>query len=160
MILEAAGVSTGSMYNHFRGGKDELVNEVYQDCKARINSVLWDRFPVDQPFRKQYEEWWRRLGQLARDEVTSLVFVELHHHGDYLNEESRVIESRVAETGLSIIRAGQRDAAVRELPASLLFQMVWGSYLGIVNGIRAGRLRPEETTFTDAERATWDMIRA
>src|SRR5690349_7018972 len=90
-VAEKARVGAGTVYRYF-ASKEALVNELYQEWKMRLGLALVEDFPVEKPIRAQFHEIWARLQRFATRHPKALDFLELHHHGSYLDEESLAVE--------------------------------------------------------------------
>src|ERR1700733_2636530 len=108
-IAVAAGVSVGTLYNHFEN-KDALVNEVFRDAKLRLRTALVGNVAPSDSYtfesgRAWFGEVWRRLGAFSRAEPEAFRFLEMQDHVPYLDDESRQVELTVLGP---LLHAGKR----------------------------------------------------
>src|ERR1041384_4139453 len=107
-IAERAGVGAGTIYRYF-DSKEALVNAIYREQKMLFGRIAIDEFPATAPTREQFRVLWMRMARFATENPSSFGFLELHHHAQYLDAESRAVEERM--TGLFanvVVRAQAR----------------------------------------------------
>src|SRR5688572_15130325 len=80
-------IAAGTFYRHFVS-KEALVNELYQRSKQALLAALLDNVPADSLRAQFHHLWWSLVG-FAREQPRAFAFLELHHHGSYLDAESR-----------------------------------------------------------------------
>ncbi|MEI2764091.1 MAG: TetR/AcrR family transcriptional regulator [Dermatophilaceae bacterium] len=114
LVAEVAGVGAGTLYRYF-DSKEALVNALYQRCrsKAAMGEAILTAFPVDAPPRKQFHELWSRLSAFARENATALAFLELHHHGPYLDEKSRAMDEVMLGPARAFVERAQAQGEVK-----------------------------------------------
>src|SRR5579884_936423 len=98
-VAERAGVAAGTIYHYF-DSKEALVNALYKRWKQEIAARIVPDFPFDRPVREQLRAIWERMADFALKHPKELAFLELHHHGSYLDEESHRIEKHLTEFGI------------------------------------------------------------
>jgi AcrR family transcriptional regulator len=132
-IIDAAGISKGSMYYYF-DGKEELYAHVARTAFGRVFETTGP-FPIPaaqnaDAFWSTLEEYYRRimiafaaspqLAALARDWL-------LASSGPTLQQAQREMEAAVGPWFAQALAAGQRVRAVRrDVPATLLMAVVFG----------------------------------
>src|SRR5262245_42768117 len=90
-VAAKAGVGAGTLYRYFEN-KEALVNALFQKWKRELARYLMRDFPSDRSVRQQFHDIWVRAHRFALDNPRALDFLELHHHGSYLNAESIAVE--------------------------------------------------------------------
>src|SRR5262245_43353 len=91
LVAERANVGAGTIYRYFES-KEALVNTLFQREKSRLGAAIINNFPWKEPPRAQFEHFWTRMVAYANDHRVAMRFLELHHHGPYLDERSRQVE--------------------------------------------------------------------
>jgi AcrR family transcriptional regulator len=160
-IANAAGVAPASLYRHVES-KEQLVNEVYRRAKALLASALFSAVPAatasTAPLRQQFHHLWWALVGFARTEPRAFAFLELHHHGDYLDAESRAVELRVLAPIAQVVERGRATGALKSQPAPALIVTVWGAFVGMVRAARAGYFTLDDDICRAVEQTSWDAI--
>jgi len=150
-VAERAGVASGTIYHYF-ASKEALVNALYKRWKSEISARIIPDFPFPRPVREQFRTIWERMADFALTHPKELAFLELHHHGSYLDDESKRIENQTLEFGVAMIERAQAQESLKPLPAMLLMELVNGAFLGVFRAGLEGRLPLTKETLMDAER--------
>jgi len=158
-VAERAGVAAGTIYHYF-ASKDALVNALYKHWKAQISARVVIDFPFDRPVREQFSTIWERMADFALAHPRELAFLELHHHGSYLDAESKRIENQVIDFGIEMVRRAQAAQALKPLDPALLVELVDGAFLGVFRAGLEGRVPLTRETLMAAERCCWEAVRA
>ncbi|HEY1585823.1 MAG TPA: TetR/AcrR family transcriptional regulator [Polyangia bacterium] len=159
LVAERAGVGAGTIYRSF-ASKEALVNALYQRWKQTIATQIITDFPITSPPREQFKIIWERMADFALAHPRELSFLELHHHGSYLDKESMAIEHGIIEFGVVMVRRAQQAQAIKEADPLLLMELVNGAFLGIFRASVEGRLKLTKELLMTAEQCCWEAIRA
>jgi AcrR family transcriptional regulator len=159
LVAERAQVGAGTVYRYFES-KEALVNALYQREKLGFIAVLMDGFPLEAPTREQFRELWRRLWRFAEGHPSAAIFLELHHHGAYLDETSRELEQRVMEPILAFVSQAQAAQALKPMDPELLVAIVYGAFVQVARAAWSGLLSVGPDTLEQAEACLWEAVRA
>jgi AcrR family transcriptional regulator len=157
-VAERAGVAAGTIYHYF-ASKEALVNALYKHWKTEIASRVIGSFPVDRPPREQFRTIWERMADFALAHPLELAFLALHHHGSYLDDDSRRIENRTIDFGVEMIRKAQAAEAIKPLDPKMLMELVNGAFLGVFRAGLERRISLDKPTLMAAERCCWEAVR-
>lgn len=157
-VADKAAVGAGTVYRYYES-KETLVNLLYRHWKLEFSGHIMSDLPVGQPTRALFGVIWRRMCGFARQHPRVVQFLELHHHGDYLDEESVALEEAVLEPILHFAMASQRDQALRDSNPRVLIAVVYGAFMGLVRGEMTGHLRLTDEVMGEAEQCVWEAIR-
>jgi TetR/AcrR family transcriptional regulator, repressor of fatR-cypB operon len=158
-VADRAGVAAGTIYHYF-ASKEALVNAIYKRWKAEISHRMISAFPVQRPVREQFRTIWERMADFAIAHPKELAFLELHHHGSYLDDESKRIENQTVEFGVAMVQRAQANEALKPLAPTLLVELCNGAFLGVFRAGLEGRLPLTKATLMEAERCCWEAVRA
>ena len=158
-VAERAGVAAGTIYHYF-ASKEALVNALFKRCKAEISARVISEFPFERPVREQFRTIWERMTDFALAHPRELAFLELHHHGSYLDDESRRIENQTIEFGIEMVKRAQAERTLKPLAAALLVELSNGAFLGVFRAGLEGRVPLTRATLMDAEQCCWEAVRA
>jgi AcrR family transcriptional regulator len=156
-IAAAAGMAPASIYRHV-ASKDALVNLVYRRCKTALGAALVAAIPPAAPLRERFDALWAALDRFAREEPRAFAFLELHHHGDYLDAESRAIELRVLAPIAAVVAHGLATGALRGASAPSLIITVWGAFVGMIRAARAGYVTHDASLSGEVAACAWAAI--
>jgi len=157
-VAERAGVGAGTIYRYFEN-KEALVNSLYQRWKLRMGEALTECIVPGQPARQQFHVVWRRLARFAEEDGTALRFMELHHHGPYIDDESRRCELLVHGAAKAFFEQTEREQITKNVSADLLVAIVYGAFSGLIKSAWSGHLELDEQTLDASERCVWEAIR-
>jgi len=157
-VAEKAGVAAGTIYHYF-ASKEALVNALYKNWKAQIAAQIVTGFPLEKPVREQFRSIWERMAAFALAHPKELAFLELHHHGSYLDDDSRRIENRTIDFGVEMIRKAQAAEAIKPLDPKMLMELVNGAFLGVFRAGLERRISLDKPTLMAAERCCWEAVR-
>jgi AcrR family transcriptional regulator len=158
-VAERAGVAAGTIYHYF-ASKEALVNALFKRWKGEISTRLISEFPFERPVREQFRTIWERMTDFALAHPRELAFLELHHHGSYLDDESKRIENQAIEFGIEMVKRAQVAEAIKPLDPVMLVELANGAFLGVFRAGVEGRVPLTKETFMLAERCAWEAVRA
>ena len=158
LVASKAGVGAGTVYRYFES-KEALVNALYARWKSELGTALLSAFVPGAPTREQFHAVWEATGRFAQEHPKAIAFLELHHHGSYLDEESRALTERVLRPIEQVITCAQKAQVFKDYPAPLIIALVWGAFVGVVRSSWDGHLTLEAETLEQAERCVWEAIR-
>jgi AcrR family transcriptional regulator len=159
-VAAAAGVATGTLYNYFVD-KQQMVNVVYRDAKARLKSALLDGLGEpdlddDDGAETWFKALWQRLSAFATSEPDAFRFLELQDHVEYLDAESRALElSVLAPLFLAGKRLHDRSGGP---PVDIAIALLWGAFVGVVKAARLGYLPLDARKLEQAGAVAWRLI--
>jgi TetR/AcrR family transcriptional regulator, repressor of fatR-cypB operon len=159
LVAERAGVGAGTIYRYFES-KEALVNALYQQWKGALATEVLDGFPTGAPPREQFAAFWRGLAAFVAEHPRAYAFLELHHHGSYLDERSRAIEDQLIDFATAFIRSAQEQRVLRAAEPVLLMSIVYGAFVGLVRASWEGKLVLDQAQLEAAETCCWEAIRA
>lgn len=157
LIAEKAKVGAGTLYRYFES-KEAIVNELYREKKRELAAALLGDLPIGAPTRQIFHEVWVRLARFADEHPDVLAFLELHHHDDYLDEQSRKLEREVFTPLQLWVADAQQKQIVKGYAPEVLMAIVWGAFVGVVRASKMG-LCPLEPAMEAAEACMWEAIR-
>lgn len=162
-IATDAGIATGTIYRHF-ASKETLVNELYRRSKQALIDALGAPMPAPGPapgpddLRAQFHELWWRLVGFARTQPLAFAFLELHHHGTYLDAASRALELKILAPIAGVLEAGRARGVTKPMPPHALIVTVWGAFVGLIKHARLGYYPLTDDICVQVEQTCWDAI--
>jgi AcrR family transcriptional regulator len=156
-IAAKAGVAVGTVYRYFPS-KEALVNALYRHWKGVYNDLILSPLPPGLQARDQFTTYWQRMTDFARTYPRAVRFMDLHHHGAYLDDESRAMSRRYAEVARAFIGAAQAQGAIRPLDPIMVVALMWGAATGLTKFAGSGALEFDAGAAADMEEALWRAI--
>jgi TetR/AcrR family transcriptional regulator, repressor of fatR-cypB operon len=157
-IAERAGVGAGTIYRYFES-KEALVNAIYRQEKLHFAHVVLDGFPAAAPTREQFRLLWTRMARFATEHTASFIFMELHHHARYLDDESRAVENRMTELFTSVVTRAQAQGDLKAGAPRLLMGLVMGAFVGVMRSCVEVDTPLTEADWKLAEQCVWEAVR-
>ena len=157
-VAERAGVGAGTIYRYFES-KEALVNAVYQRWKTALGRALIDDFPSNAPVREQFHVFWRRMASFAQRHRPAMMFLELHHHGTYIDDKSRACEEMVLAAGRGFFDQTRQRQVTKDVDSELLIALVWGAFSMLMKGCWTRNVELTDQVLDDAENCMWEAIR-
>jgi AcrR family transcriptional regulator len=158
LVAHRAGVGAGTVYRYF-ASKESLVNELFQHWKEQLGRALLEGFPVKGRPRDQFHHVWQGLHAFAAAHPRVLAFLELHHHGDYLDDRSRAVQEAVLAPARAFILEAQRKKAIRPMHPEALMALVYGGFVGLQRASWEGRLSLSSSLVAATEETVWEAIK-
>ena len=158
LVAEKAKVGAGTIYRYFPS-KEALVNALFQRHKGAFAEHVLTGFPADAPFREQFHHFWSRSCAFAAKHPRELEFLELHHHGPYLDETSRQMHEQLLATAKALVDSAIAAQILKPIPSAVLMAIVWGSFRALVAGGCEQQLVLDEIAAAQAEGCVWEALR-
>jgi TetR/AcrR family transcriptional regulator, repressor of fatR-cypB operon len=159
LLAEKAGVSAGTIYHYFES-KEALVNVLYRKWKSAIAQRVFEGYPVDKSPREQFRTAWKLLAEFALEHRREFAFLELHHHGSYLDQESMTLEKGLTDFATSMVRKAQVEEALKAGDPELLMAISNGAFIGVFRAGIEKRIELSMQVFMAAEQCCWEALRA
>jgi hypothetical protein len=102
---------------------------------------------------------WTRLVRFFVDHPMAFWFLEVHHHADYLDDRSHLLEQRMTDFGVAFIQAAQTRGQLKKVAPLLLIGFVLGAFTGVVRKADETNMPLDEQDWRDAEQCAWEAIR-
>lgn len=156
-IAKAAGVAAGTIYHYFES-KEVLVNTLFRSWKLEVAQRVFTKFPQDAGPREQFRVMWHEMIGFARENPKAFAFIELHNHASYLDDESRAVDGNLKAFARSVIQQAQSDGLLKPLDATVLMELVFGAFVGMMRAHWEGRVELTDAVIEQAEQACWDAV--
>ena len=158
-IADKAGVGAGTIYRYFES-KEALVNALYRQEKQRFAERVIHDFPTTTIARELFRTMWMRMAKFAVENPEPFIFLELHHHASYLDDESRALEARMLDLFTNVVTAAQARGELKAGPPRLLMGLVMGAFVGVIRSCVEIDQSLDSADWKLAEQCVWEAIRA
>ena len=156
-VARQARVAAGTIYNYFPS-KEALVNALFRKWKEALARKVYTAFPMTAAPREQFEVMWREMAAFALAQPQAFAFLELHHHRPYLDGESRALQNQLKEFAKGVCKQAQDVGAFRPMDTTLLMELLFGAFLGMMRAHWEGGVELNEQAIADARTACWDLV--
>jgi len=158
-IADKAGVGAGTIYRYFES-KEALVNALYRQEKQRFAERVLHEFPTNATARELFRTMWMRMAKFAVENPSPFIFLELHHHASYLDDESRALEARLLELFTNVVTSAQTRGELKAGPPHLLMALVMGAFVGVIRSCVEIHQPLDQADWKFGEQCVWEAIRA
>ena len=135
-VAQRARVAVGTIYRYFPG-KEGVVNALYRHWKGALAAELFEAAQAGGAPQAVFERVWERLAAFASEHPDAFAFLETHHHGAYLDAESRTLGEAIDARMVALIGSWQAAGAVRSGDPAALLAQAFGGFVGVVRYLRA-----------------------
>ncbi|MCB9618748.1 MAG: TetR/AcrR family transcriptional regulator [Sandaracinus sp.] len=157
-VAERAEVGPGTIYRYV-ASKEELVNVLFRETKAKLGQALMHRDDPAMPPRERFLALWDRLYAFAESDPVAAHFLELQDHAPYLDATSRAVEHGVLLPVVEAVIAMQARGVLRtDLRPDVLIAFAWGGFVGLLKAERAGYLRLDAELVRSAALVWWRSV--
>jgi hypothetical protein len=94
----------------------------------------------------------------ARTYPKAMRFMDLHHHGAYLDAESRELSKSYGAQARAFMESARAAGAIRDLDPILVVALMWGAAAGLTKFAASSALNFDATAANDMEEALWRAI--
>lgn len=156
-IAGRAQVAVGTIYRYFES-KEAVVNALYRLWRERFNGSVLAPIDVDLGVRQVFSTYWRRMSAFARAFPKAQRFLDLHHHGDYLEADTIALDRAYSEVIALFVADGVRRGALRMVDPRIAVAIIWGTLAGLHKF--SGPRGLDDMSITEAEASIWNAIKA
>lgn len=157
-VAKEEGVSAGIIYHYFKN-KDQLIVELYIDCKVRLFSDLQKQHDTSAPLRSQIRTMWdTMIRQLLRHPQETL-FMNQFCTSPYYTKE---VEEAVAPYFASVHKCfeeGIKEMIIKPLPQQIYGTLIMDVPSALVRREAAGQIELTENLIDEVVEALWQAIR-
>jgi AcrR family transcriptional regulator len=156
-IAGRAQVAVGTIYRYFES-KEAVVNSLYRLWRERFNGSVLAPIDAQLGVRHVFGTYWRRMSAFSRAFPKAQRFLDLHHHGGYLDAESLALDRAYSEVIAHFIAEGVVRGALRMVDPRIAVAMIWGTLAGLHKF--SGPRGMDEMAIAEAEASIWNAIKA
>lgn len=159
-IQREAGVSIGSIYNHF-GGKEGIAKALYTELVERMNAFVEATSDGHADAFTRCRAVVDGLFRLTEDDPEMIGFVLNARHREFLPDEPPICSSEPFVRMRELVQEGMQSGEVRVMDPMVAASAAYGTALRMIS-LRLDGLIPDPLpTFTDSVwEASWRAIRA
>ena len=161
MIAEHAGVAAGTIYRYF-DNKDVLINALYLDLEAKINTALLDGYSPDKTIRERFTHLAARLLVFFISSPMEFRYIEQFHNSPYGVEfrRDRILgHTNGCDIYLELFGLGVAEKVIKELPVPVLFDLAFGPILGVARNHILGFIQLNDELIRQIAEACWDSLK-
>jgi AcrR family transcriptional regulator len=156
-IAERADVGVGTIYRYF-AGKDDLVNALYLDIKARFAVHTLRGHSDSMPVRETFTLLLRNTVRYLSDHPAELSFTEQYENSPIITDATRQDIFRMIGPIRELFERAREQNLLTELPIEVLLAIVHGAVRSLVKLQLSGAARLDDATLDTALDAIWGIV--
>ncbi len=161
MIIEKAGVASGTMYHHFEN-KDILITELYRELEEKISATLREGYPVERPLRGKFFYLIRELFRYFIKNPLHFRYMAQYFNSPYgisLRRDRLLGTPGNHEILIDLFEEGITQQILKNLPVAVLFSLALGPLISLIRDHIQGFVNLDETLIKQTTEACWDAIK-
>ncbi len=158
LIAERAGVAVGTLYHYF-ANKEAIANELYRRVRKEMEKAVYLDLPAGVPPSEQFRVLWQRSVAFAMAQPLAFRFLEMHHHGSYLDAASHTLDRQVMAGTQETMELGRRAGVLKPVHDEVLAAFIDGAIKHLVRAAQEGRLQLTPEVVDQAAACCWQAIK-
>ncbi|MEZ4517152.1 MAG: TetR/AcrR family transcriptional regulator [Chloroflexota bacterium] len=137
-VAKRSGVSAGIIYHYFES-KDDLIEALYRDIKARWSAAIMAGTPEALPYPEHLQQIWLNAYRFYVAHPQETVFLEQYENSPYPHDWSNVAQDDNMARLFALIQSDIDAGYIRALPLPVLHELTLGVAIGLakhqINGV-------------------------
>lgn len=159
-IQREAGVSMGSIYNHF-SGKEAIAKALYDALLSEVEAIVDSSIANNHTAAARCHAMIKVLFELTESEPEKIGFVLNARHREFLTDEPPICSSQAFIKLRDIVHAGVDGGEMREMEPWIAASMAFGPALRMIILRLDGLIEyPLLESLDEIWALTWDAIKA
>ncbi len=157
-VAKEAGVSAGIIYHYF-ANKDELIVELYKDCKKRLSDSLLTKHDATLPLRTQIRQLWGNMIKECIQSPQATAFMSQFCTSPYFTAE---VEKEVSVYFAPIsdcFETAIKEMIIKALPKAVYGTLVTDVPASLARKEAVGQIELTDTLIEDVIESLWQAIR-
>jgi AcrR family transcriptional regulator len=158
LIAKEANVGMGTLYRYFET-KEHLLKEVFAMLREKMLFVILSGIGnFDQPISEQFRHIVKLLCRYYIDHELEFRFLQKYSDSPYMKETYLDDTALILEPISGILTSGGEGFRFRPYPTHVIFAMVYGPMIAIINLIHVGKVQMTDDLLEDLIESIWDSI--
>jgi AcrR family transcriptional regulator len=161
LIAERAGVAAGTIYRYFEN-KDVLINQLYLELEAKINTALLEGYSPDKTIRERFIHLATGLLKFFISSPLEFRYIEQFHNSPYgvAFRRDRILGyTNGCDIYLELFGLGVTQHVIKDLPVPVLFDLAFGPILAVARNHILGFIQLDEKLIQQIGEACWDSLK-
>lgn len=158
LIAERAGVSVGTLYHYF-ANKEAIANELYRRVRKEMERAIYLNLPAGVPPYERFRLLWQRSITYATERPLAFRFLEMHHHGSYLDEASQAVDRQVLAGAHESMAVGRLAGVLKPVHDEVLGAFIDGAIKHLVRSAQEGRIQLTPEVVDQAAAICWQAVK-
>lgn len=157
-VAKMANVSPATIYLYFEN-KQDLVNQLYLDCKAMFCEFAFKDLEEGLPVKKSFEKIWYNIAAFKKNKVEEASFLSQCDNTPMIDDESRKEGLKHLQPLVDLWLRGQQEEIIKKISPYLLYAYTIYPMAFLMNPSTKAHCQMNDETMHEAYQAAWDSIK-
>lgn len=158
-VAKEAGVSTGIIYHYFKGGKDELVLELYRFLKGKCVGFILDELDISQPLSAQMKSICEASFRYSLNHPMETLYLQQFYTSPYHNAEIQEEIGQCYAPLKDIIERAREEMIIKDFPDAVIGSLISDVATSLAQKQAVGLIELNEELVDSLIGAIWEAIR-
>jgi AcrR family transcriptional regulator len=161
MIAEQAGVAAGTIYRYF-DNKDVLINALYLELEAKINTALLEGYSSEKPIRERFIHLSTGLLKFFIASPLEFKYIEQFHNSPYgvaFRRDRMLGQAEDCGIYCELFKQGVVQQVIKELPLVVLLDLAFGPIVMVSRNHILGFIQLDDSLVEQIAEACWDSLK-
>ena len=157
-IASKAGMATGTLYIYFKD-KDELINQLYEDCRASSLNAYFNGYDAARPFKTGFRKIWENILAHKMQNFDVAVFMEQCYHSPFISESTKEMSRHLLKPLYRLMDRGKEELIIKNLDTKLLLTFMMGSITEVMKYLKYNNKKISAEIVEEAFGICWDGLK-
>lgn len=157
LIVRESGVSTGTIYHHFKS-KEEIINQIYLNKKKDFKNILEQNRNKKSKFKKEFKSIWLGFYNYFIENPLIYSFTQQISFSPIITDEVKKEGEQYYEYIFEFFQKGIEKNKVIDMDLNLIVQLVLSNVLSIVD-LKINGVKITNKMLQDAIKYSWRGIK-
>ncbi len=157
-IAARANIGVGTIYRYFTG-KDDLLNALYLDLKARLTQYILQNYSADRPVPASIKQILGNMVHYCIEHPAELSFMEQYENSPLITRATREEAERLAKPIKDLFERAIKQNLLKKLPAEMLASIIYGATIALAKLYLSGTVALDAKSLDGGLDAIWDAIK-
>lgn len=157
-IAKAANMATGTLYIYFRD-KDELVNQLYSNCRASSVNAYFHGYKDKVAYKKGFKTIWNNILDDRIKNFDVYVFMEQCYHSPFISESTKEMSKQLLQPLFKLMERGREEKILKDLDPIMLLIFMMGSITEVIKYVNYHKKKITPEMMENAFIICWDGLK-
>jgi AcrR family transcriptional regulator len=158
-ISKEAGVATGTLFLYFKS-KDELINELYKECKQQMAEKLFQDLPLNEGTQAVLKHIWGRAIEWGLTDRKAFQYTTMCKASPLISEATREELASSHEFATKLLSDAVKKGELMKIDEGMFFSMFDGLYNSTINYLIQTNLKNKQKIIDQSFDIFWKGMKA
>lgn len=158
-ISKEAGVATGTLFLYFKS-KDELINELYKECKQQMAEKLFKDLPVNEGTHAVLKQIWGRAIEWGLTDKRAFQFTHMCKASPIITEATKEELASSHGFAMNLLSDAMKKGELTKMDEGMFFSLFDGLYNSTINYLIQTNLKNKKKIIDQSFEIFWKGIKA